>query len=843
MAGKSPQPKASEQKVSSNMMRRLAPPLAFLAALCLMVVCFYDSGYTSLPPTGKRYDIAKANIDTLRQDDKRSGQREPWENLAAEFRAIYDADPGWPNRPAALFRAAESLEELARHSFAKGDAKKAIECYEAVAQRHADSRLADDALFRAAKLRAAWLKDDKGALALLERIKSQYPKGDMLSEALALEKTLQAAANGRTAPEARQVSSTDGKEPKDEPTSARSGISPAAPSAATGASPQATASADTAAGQIARAGSQQPLPQAELLPRYRDAKAKMDTLRADKVRSCWRQPWEELTAEFLRIYMSRKDWAISPGALFRAASSQEALSDCSHLSDEYRQARDLYLKLAQEFPKSALADDALLRAAAIDADHLNQTGEALELLDAVMALYSGGDKTAEAQAMRSRLAGPPAAPAANPTAVATATGDKAANAAQIPAKPVVQALSWSSLSKNSVEIVLELSAPARFTAKLNGSAGNAKNRIGQASLLLALENATVEKDVRKGVNIRGSLFKGMSVSNGKSGETLINFNFQDARRFDTRTESNPCRIILRVASGTTLLPPVSNSKGGFAQGLPETTGQPDMQGQVTVASSTPAEPPSPRLVRDMARQLGLTVRAVFIDAGHGGRDPGTNHNNVLERAVSLDVALTLGRLLEANGLDVVYSRTADKTVSLRERTAMANAAGADLFVSIHVNANDDTSVQGFETYYLDIASNPEAARLATLENADGDHKLGDMQKMLADVMLNARVDESRHLAQDIQRLAQFRFKRRQFETKDNGIKSAPFLVLLGAQMPAVLVEIGYCTNREEAARLLSPKYRMTLAEGLAEGILAYKDRLLKRRTVQNSLTQEGAGAM
>ena len=395
-----------------------------------------------------------------------------------------------------------------------------------------------------------------------------------------------------------------------------------------------------------------------------------------------------------------------------------------------------------------------------------------------------------------------------------------------------------------MEIVLELSAPARFSAKLNGSDGNTKNRIGQASLQLALENATVEKDVRKGVNIRVSLFKGMSVSNGKSGETLLNFNFQDARRFDTRTESNPCRIILRVASGTTLLPPVSNGKGGFAQAQPETQGQPEVQTQPAVTgNASPAEAPSPRLVRDMARQLGLTVRTVFIDAGHGGRDPGANHNNVLERAISLDVALTLGRLLEANGLDVVYSRTADKSVSLRDRTAMANAAGADLFVSIHVNANDDASVQGFETYYLDIASNPEAARLATLENADGEHKLGDMQKMLADVMLNARVDESRHLAQDIQRLAQFRFKRRQFETKDNGIKSAPFLVLLGAQMPAVLVEIGYCTNKDEAARLLLPKYRMTLAEGLAEGILAYKDRLLKRRTVQNSLTQEGAGAM
>ena len=85
---------------------------------------------------------------------------------------------------------------------------------------------------------------------------------------------------------------------------------------------------------------------------------------------CWRQPWEELTSEFLRIYTSRKDWAIAPGALFRAAASQEALSDCSHVADEYRQARDLYLKLAQEFPKSALADDSLLRAAFIDADRL-----------------------------------------------------------------------------------------------------------------------------------------------------------------------------------------------------------------------------------------------------------------------------------------------------------------------------------------------------------------------------------------------------------------------------------------------------------------------------------------
>ena len=207
------------------------------------------------------------------------------------------------------------------------------------------------------------------------------------------------------------------------------------------------------------------------------------------------------------------------------------------------------------------------------------------------------------------------------------------------------------------------------------------------------------------------------------------------------------------------------------------------------------------------------------------------------------MALTLGRLLQANGVDVVYSRTRDTGLSLRERTTRANAAGADIFVSIHVNANEDPSVNGFETYYLDLASNSEAARVAALENSGSDHRLGDMQKMLADVMLNARVDESRRLAQDIQRLSMFRLKKREYAVRNNGVKSAPFHVLLGAQMPAVLVELGYCTHAAEARNLANAKYRLALAEGLAEGILAYKDRLLKRRTAQNSLTPESADAM
>ena len=179
---------------------RLAPPLLFIVGLCLLVMCCYDAGYSALPPTEKRYAAAKESAERLRLDEKRAGLREPWETIAREFQSIYQNDPKWPNRPAALFRAAETLEELARRSFAREDVVNAVKCYEQVAQRHADSRLADDALYCAARLRAAWLKDDKGALALIARMKRQYPDGDMLPQALAMEKALRASANGKTTP-------------------------------------------------------------------------------------------------------------------------------------------------------------------------------------------------------------------------------------------------------------------------------------------------------------------------------------------------------------------------------------------------------------------------------------------------------------------------------------------------------------------------------------------------------------------------------------------------------------------------------------------------------------------
>ena len=771
---------SSSQAAEKKALRRALPPLAFMLALCLLVICCYESGHTGLPPTEKRYVAAKAGIASLKQDDKKNMQRAPWEALAAEFRSIYDGDPAWPNRPAALFRAAESLEELAKRSFNKSDARKAINCYETLALRHASSRLADDALYRAAQMRAAWLRDEKGALALLARLKAQYPNGDMRAEAAALEKAIRASGKGQPAPAAIKSAAQAPKDAVED---------------------QPPATAKKASSDFA----------GDLPLRYKAAKSRLASLRSDSVKSCWRQPWEELRDEFLRISNSGKT-RLAPAALYQAAFCQQSIANCSRLAADGKKALQLYMDLAKNHPSHALADDALLQAARVQYSLPGGKAKASQILERVFTEHPKGDMLAEARRLKSIWMGE-AAPAPKNLQAAKSQKKAAREKAEL------QVLSWDSKNKNNVEIILEMSAPAKFTARLKDAA-NGK----PASIFMDLDNVDVIGDVRKGVTVQGSLLKGVKVSELKGGGASLRFDFRDVRRFDARSEADPCRIILSVAAGA---------------GAPQKT---DKSVRSAKAKSAPSALKAMQ-VSDMASQLGLTVQRVFLDAGHGGKDPGTSHNKILERMITLDVALDLGRLLKANGMEVIHSRVKDRAVKLSERTRMANAANADLFVSIHVNANDNPAVSGIETYYLNLASNPQAARVAMLENASSDRRLGDMHKMLADVMLNARVDESRRLATDIQRLSVFRLKKRGFSPRDNGVKSAPFHVLLGAQMPAVLVEIGYCTNSAEAAKLADAKYRHALAEGLAEGILAYRDRLLRNRTAGNFLTGSAGDAM
>jgi N-acetylmuramoyl-L-alanine amidase len=267
------------------------------------------------------------------------------------------------------------------------------------------------------------------------------------------------------------------------------------------------------------------------------------------------------------------------------------------------------------------------------------------------------------------------------------------------------------------------------------------------------------------------------------------------------SRSTPMQIALATAIPDFVGPPERNTTGGFS----------------------------------IARQLGLGVSRIVIDPGHGGHDPGAMGNGVNEAELVLDVALRLEQLLrKLSGTEVVLTRRTDEFVSLAERTAMANREGADLFLSIHANASEDTSARGIETYFLNFANNLSSASVAARENAASGQAMGALPDFVKAIALNNKLDESRDFATDVQRAMIDRLRLTNKTTKDLGVKQAPFVVLIGAAMPSVLAEISFVTNPQEARLLKSSAFRQRIAEALFAATKKYQTSLIsgtRARTV------------
>jgi N-acetylmuramoyl-L-alanine amidase len=227
--------------------------------------------------------------------------------------------------------------------------------------------------------------------------------------------------------------------------------------------------------------------------------------------------------------------------------------------------------------------------------------------------------------------------------------------------------------------------------------------------------------------------------------------------------------------------------------------------------------------RSLIRALGLKVGRIVIDAGHGGHDTGTiGPNGLLEKDLVLDVSLRLGRLLQTRmGAEVVYTRDDDTFVPLETRTAIANQQQADLFVSVHANSSPDPSARGVETYYLNFNPSPDALEVAARENAVSEksvHELGDLVKKIA---LKEKVEESREFASDVQHSLYTGLVGKEKNVRDRGVKKAPFIVLIGANMPSILAEISFVSNPGDERKLKTPEYRQKIAESLYKGIARY----------------------
>jgi N-acetylmuramoyl-L-alanine amidase len=250
-------------------------------------------------------------------------------------------------------------------------------------------------------------------------------------------------------------------------------------------------------------------------------------------------------------------------------------------------------------------------------------------------------------------------------------------------------------------------------------------------------------------------------------------------------------------------------------------------------SSAALKPPSePQPTRDgqrsLTRALGLKISRIVIDPGHGGHDTGTiGPKGLMEKDLCLDVGLRLGRMIEQKlpGAEVIYTRKDDTFIPLEQRTAIANEAKADLFISIHANSSRDHDARGIETYYLNFATSQESMEVATRENAYSEESLHDLQNLIQKIARNEKIEESKELASDIQDSLTRRLQTVSQSERDRGVKKAPFIVLIGANMPSVLSEISFVSNPSDERLLRKGDQRQRIADGLYRGITTYLESL------------------
>jgi N-acetylmuramoyl-L-alanine amidase len=313
----------------------------------------------------------------------------------------------------------------------------------------------------------------------------------------------------------------------------------------------------------------------------------------------------------------------------------------------------------------------------------------------------------------------------------------------------------------------------------------------------------------------------------------IESNVTGARPSKVKGRARPKRMLslwlwsfLLIASTAYLAVPslvVSRGKEPSSKAVPSDTAQ---------ASSPVEEPTLENAVHLSAPRginravLPLSVKRIVIDPGHGGKQHGAiSESGVSEKDITLDIALRLRRLMEKGPFEVIMTREKDQNLQLEKRVAFANAENADLFLSIHVNWTEFREIRPLETYYVGATDDPAILKLASIENRDSGYSLSDYRRLLEKIYFDTRRDESYALARTINAELYRALSQINPSLENRGVKTAPFAVLVGTQMPAVLAEVSCLSNEDDVKLLTNGDYREKIAQALLQGIRSYTNNL------------------
>jgi N-acetylmuramoyl-L-alanine amidase len=398
---------------------------------------------------------------------------------------------------------------------------------------------------------------------------------------------------------------------------------------------------------------------------------------------------------------------------------------------------------------------------------------------------------------------------------------------------------------------------------------------------------------KKTIDVQNGLLKSVRLGQNREGVVRLVLDVDGARDYKAYLVSNPYRLVSEVRNNSNL----TTAKNGLSapastisvSAAKEDTGNTDTKSTdnssdpasalannpataklAAKLAASPAEkstpiktksantnaaalkpPTEPKPTRDgqhsLTRALGLKIGRIVIDAGHGGHDTGTiGAHGLMEKDLCLDVALRLGHLIEQKlpGAEVIYTRKDDTFIPLEQRTAIANEAKADLFISIHANSSHDHEARGIETYYLNFATSEESLEVATRENALSQEGLHDLQDLVKKIARNEKIEESKEFASDVQDSLTRRMQLVSQNEKNRGVKKAPFVVLIGANMPSILSEISFISNPSDEKLLRKGDQRQRVADGLYRGIAAYLDNLNSLSYDKSKLVSDNrAGAL
>ena len=563
---------------------------------------------------------------------------------------------------------------------------------------------------------------------------------------------------------------------------------------------------------------------ASISKRYDEAKFYYNQLQTNSNLAASRENWLKGTRNFRRIYLSSPKSDLAPACLFMLGRVYGDMHDHFQNDADLEESISYFHDTARLFPQHRLADDAYFALAQIYIDKQNNPQKAADFLVDIVTNYPNGDMRPMSEELLKMLSKEHDIPL--PKIMVNSSGENNLSY-------VLPVKYWS--SDNYTRVVIMASSPVNYKEVLLKETKNTPRR-----LYIDFKKSYIEPQYRSPVPIEDGLLRQIRTGQFSSDTVRVVLDIQSIGDYKIFSLPDPFRVVIDVRGKTKqsedTSPPITIAK---TKAKIQKHSETDKDSEVVILRETKkiaVSPHSDSSKRDikidavpdttplsLAQQLGLGVKKIVIDPGHGGKDPGAMAFGLKEKDIVLDIAKRLAPILEKElHCEVILTRDSDVFIPLEERTAIANTKNADLFVSLHINAHPSAKVRGLETYYLNLTTNAEAMRVAARENATSTHQMSDLQDILSDIMKNSKISESSRLAQQVHNSIFTEAVNKGFaDIKNLGVKQAPFYVLIGAEMPAILIEVAFISNEQDVKNLKNPTFVKMLTKEIAYGIRSY----------------------